>query len=210
MYELGDGIETGRVEAGSSILVVGPPMSGKRELAYDVLAHGAASGDGTIIVSNQDSAERVLEEYGHRVDVDETTLSIVDCVTKHQGQGTIRDTDRIRYASSPEDMTGIGIKFTELIEEFYTQRGIERNRVFFNSVTTLLMYSDLETVFRFLHVFTSRIENANALGLFILQESAHDDRVMGTFNQLFDGVIRTRKDGPPEARLPTIEPTADT
>ena len=210
MYELGDEVSPDRIVAGSNVLVVGPAMSGKRELAYDILGHGADTGAGTIVVSNQDSAERILQMYGPRIDRDDGTLGIIDCVTKHQGQGTISDSDRIRYASSPADMTGIGIKFTELIEEFYAERGIERNVVLFDSVTTLLMYSDLETVFRFLHVFTSRVGNADAMGLFLLQEDAHDERVMGTLNQLFDGVIRTNADEPPDVQVPTVEPPADT
>jgi len=61
-------------------------------------------------------------------------------------------------------MTGIGIKLSEYLQEFYETRGVTQNRVLLHSVSTLLMYSDLQTVFRFLHVFTGRIQSADALG----------------------------------------------
>jgi KaiC/GvpD/RAD55 family RecA-like ATPase len=123
-------------------------------------------------------------------------------VTKQQGHGTIADTDLVQYASSPEDMTGVGIKFSELLEGFYTERGYTRNRTLFVSVSTLLMYSDLQTVFRFLHVFASRVENAGALGLFVIQSEAHDARTMNTLSQLFDGVIEVDDDGDLTTNLP--------
>jgi hypothetical protein len=63
------------------------------------------------------------------------------------------------------------------------------------------MYSDLQTVFRFLHVFTGRVQSVDGLGLFAIDDSAHDERTMNTLKQLFDGIVRTREDGPPEIRI---------
>jgi len=51
------------------------------------------------------------------------------------------------------------------------------------------MYSDLQTVFRFLHVFTGRIQSADALGVYVIDSTAHDDQTMNTLKQLFDAVI---------------------
>jgi len=114
-------------------------------------------------------------------------------VTKHQGR-SVRDTDVVKYASSPEDMTGIGIKFSEFVEEFHRARDVDGVRVLVDSLSTLLMYSDVQTVFRFMHVFTSRIENADALGLHVIESTAHDDETMNTLKQLFDGIVSVEDD----------------
>ncbi|MFB6117677.1 RAD55 family ATPase [Halosegnis sp.] len=201
MYDLGGPLNGTEVAPGTNLLLSGPPLSGKIPLGYQLLEAGLADGEGGIVVSNRHSAERIRAERADLFEYD-APLGIVDCVTKHQGQGTIADTDLVQYASSPEDMTGIGIDFSELLKEFYTSRGVTRNRALFVSLTTLLMYSDLQTVFRFLHVFTSRIENADALGLFIVQEGAHDDQAMNTLSQLFDGAIETDEDGSVTTNLP--------
>jgi len=63
------------------------------------------------------------------------------------------------------------------------------------------MYSDLQTVFRFLHVFTGRIQSVDGLGLYVIDSSAHDDQTMNTLKQLFDGVVRLDEDGEREIRL---------
>lgn len=191
MYDLGADFGDATVDPGTNILISGPPLSGKRQLAVRALEYGAKQGEGSVIVTTRDNSERILNELKMFFDDPaDANLGIVDCVTKHQGQ-TIRDTDMIRYASSPVDMTGIGIKFSEFVEEFYRQRGIEKNRVMFDSLSTLLMYSDLQTVFRFMHVFTSRIENAGAIGIHIIESTAHDEETMNTLKQLFDGIVRT-------------------
>jgi KaiC/GvpD/RAD55 family RecA-like ATPase len=189
------------VEPGTNLLVTGPPLSGKRALALDALAEGTRRGDGAIVVTTKDGADRVLDEYGKRVDHADRPVAVVDCVTQQQGMGDVRDGDRVKYASSPVDMTGIGIKLSEFLQAFYQDRGIRRNRVMVHSLSTLLMYSDLQTVFRFLHVFTGRIQSVDGLGLFCIDSSAHDDQTLNTLKQLFDGLIETSEDGEPTLRI---------
>ncbi|MDQ2052786.1 recombinase RecA [Natronolimnohabitans sp. A-GB9] len=190
MYDLADVLPDADIDPGTNLLLAGPPLTGKRALAFDILASGADRGDGTIIVTTKDSADKVLEGFSDAVAPGTTPdIGIVDCVTKQRGIGSVDDDPRVKYASSPVDMTGIGIKLSEFLQEFYEDRGLTENRVLLHSVSTLLMYSDLQTVFRFLHVFTGRIQSADALGLYAIDSTAHDDQTMNTLKQLFDAVI---------------------
>jgi KaiC/GvpD/RAD55 family RecA-like ATPase len=200
MYELAPALDA-TVEPGTNVLVSGPPLTGKRALALDLLAQGTERGEGTIVVTTKDSAERVLDQYGERVDYETEPVAVVDCVTRQQGVGDVTETELVKYASSPVDMTGIGIKLSEVLQAFTTERGIERNRIMLHSLSTLLMYSNLQTVFRFLHVFTGRIQSVDALGLFAIDSTAHDEQTMNTLKQLFDGVITTTEDEPPTLRM---------
>jgi KaiC/GvpD/RAD55 family RecA-like ATPase len=201
MYALGPPLDV-EIEQGSNLLLSGPALTGKKGLAFDVLADGVRSGDGAIVVSNTDGAKRVFEAFEGRVDYTDRPVAVVDCVTRQQGMSETHDDAQVRYTSSPVDMTGVGIKFSELLEEFYERRSIARNRVFFDSLSTLLMYSDLQTVFRFLHVFTGRVQSVDGVGLYAIDSTAHDDKTMSTLKQLFDGIIETHEDGEPTANLP--------
>ncbi|QHS15842.1 RAD55 family ATPase [Halopenitus persicus] len=200
MYDLRPHFETA-VEPGTNLLLSGPALTGKRSLALDVLADGVEDGDSAIIVTTKDNGDRVLESLGERVDYADRPVAVVDCVTRQQGVGDARDDDRIKYTSSPVDMTGIGIKLSEFLEEFYGNRGIERNRIMVHSLSTLLMYAELQTVFRFLHVFTGRVQSVGGFGLFCIDSTAHDDQTMNTLKQLFDGIITTSEDAEPTIRL---------
>ena len=199
MYELTPQFDA-EVDPGTNILLTGPPLSGKRSVMMDVLAAGTDRDEGAIVVTTKDGAERVLRDYEKRTPYEGKPVAVVDCVTRQQG-GEIVESDRIKYASSPVDMTGIGIKLSEFLQAFYQNRGIERNRVMLHSLSTLLMYADLQTVFRFLHVFTGRIQSVDGLGVFAIDNNAHDDQTMNTLKQLFDGIVTTQEDGPPSVRL---------
>ncbi|WP_423997366.1 RAD55 family ATPase [Halorubrum trapanicum] len=199
MYELTPHFDA-EVDPGTNILFTGPPLSGKRSIMMDILAAGTDRDEGAIVVTTKDGADRVLRDYEKRTPYEGKPVAVVDCVTRQQG-GDTRESDRIKYASSPVDMTGIGIKLSEFLQAF-GDRGIERNRVMVHSLSTLLMYSDLQTVFRFLHVFTGRIQSVDGLGLYSIDSTAHDDQAMNTLKQLFDGIVTVPEDGEPEIRLP--------
>ena len=208
MYDLDDVLPDVEIEPGSNVLITGPPMTGKQQVAFEILAQGTRQGEGAIVVTTKDSSKKVLEQYTALVGADpDAPVGVVDCVTQQQGAGDTDDTDRIKYASSPVDMTGIGIKLSELLEDFYSQQSSRRNRVLLHSVSTLLMYSDLQTVFRFLHVFTGRIQSADALGLYVIDPSAHDDQTMNTLKQLVDGVVEVdEEDGERSLQTAGISP----
>ncbi|ELZ44555.1 hypothetical protein C463_08244 [Halorubrum californiense DSM 19288] len=199
MYELKPHFDA-EVEPGTNILLTGPPLSGKRSIMMDVLAAGTDRDEGAIVVTTKDGADRVLRDYEKRTPYEGKPVAVVDCVTQQQG-GETRESDRIKYASSPVDMTGIGIKLSEFLQAF-GDRGIKQNRVMVHSLSTLLMYSDLQTVFRFLHVFTGRVQSVDGLGLFSIDSTAHDDQAMNTLKQLFDGIVTVPEDGEPDIRLP--------
>jgi len=202
MYELGPELQNAFVDPGTNILVSGPPLSGARRLAFDVLAQGANSGEGSVIITTRDSSDRVLTDFRSLLnDPDESTVGVVDCVTQHQGRSPIED-EPVKYASSPVDMTGIGIKFSEFLEEFYTERALEQNRIALDSLSTLLTYSDPQTVFQFMHVLTSRIEDADAVGIHVVESTAHDDGDMNTLKQLFDGMVTVEDDETVSVQLP--------
>jgi len=189
MYDLADVVPDAEIDPGTNVLVAGPPLTGKRQIAFDILASGIDQGDGAIIVTTKDSANKVLNKFTDDVGASDAAIGVVDCVTKQRGIGTVDDDDRIKYASSPVDMTGIGIKLSEFLQEFYESRGRRQNRVLMYSISTLLMYSNLQTVFRFLHVFTGRIQSADAMGVYVIDSTAHDNQTMNTLKQLFDAVI---------------------
>jgi KaiC/GvpD/RAD55 family RecA-like ATPase len=207
MYNIGEPFPEMELNPGTNLLVAGPPMTGKRRLAFDVLAHG--NGDGAIIVTTKSTGEQVLSDYKSRLDGRDSTIGVVDCVSKQQGMSPQR-VEGVEFASSPVDMTGIGIKLSEFLQRFYDS-GVRSNRIAFDSLSTLLMYSNLQTVFRFLHVFTGRVQSAEALGLFVIDSSAHDAQTMSTLRQLFDGEMEVREaeGNGSEVRLKGVGPTTD-
>jgi hypothetical protein len=57
------------------------------------------------------------------------------------------------------------------------------------------MYVDLQTVFRFLHVFTSRVSSGGWFGVFTLDPEMHDAQAVSTVRAAFDAEARLTDDG---------------
>ena len=100
----------------------------------------------------------------------------------------------IKIASSPVDLTGIGVKISQFLEEFFMKKNTQKIQLHINSLSTILMYSNIQTVFRFLHVFTGRIKAAGALGIYVIESGMHDEQAIATLKQLFDGMIEIKSE----------------
>ena len=194
----------GGVDGGTNLLVTGSATTGRHEFVRRAVSTGIEKDEGIVYVTTNDPAEEVLGQYDGARD----RFAVVDCVSESQNVDT-EVSDTVRLAGSPSDMTGVGIEVSDILEELWENRGIERNRVCLDSVSTLLMYSDLETVFRFLHVFTGRVRSIEGFGLFVIDPGMHDDKDYSTLRQLFDATVEFDQDDGNRVRVSglTEEPT---
>lgn len=190
-----DDLPLSPVEPATNVMVAGDAMSGARELFVNMIAPD--DGEGVIVVSTSKGANDILESIETTAgdSFDRDRVGVVDAVSQQQGRTV--EGQNIRAVSSPRDLTGMGMELTTLYESFY-EGGVENVRTGLDSISTLLMYAELATVFRFLHVFTGRVSTADGLGVFVLDPSSHEDQTTQTLSQLFDGRIDVREgdDGP--------------
>lgn len=200
MYDVGDSLPVDELDAGSYLLA-GPAMSGKYELLLDLLEEGFAHAEGGLLVTTNKGATKIVADVESRITPLPDQFRIVDCVTEQQGTDDRYPEDRVEYVSSPADLTGIGIGVSEQLRRF-SAADVDQTRIAFYSLSTLLMYAELETVFRFLHVLSGRVESINGLGFFAVDPTTHESDTMNTLKQLFDGMIELREaDTGPEVRI---------
>jgi len=192
MYPVGDTLPVADLDPGTYLLA-GPAMSGKYDLLLSLVAEGIEAGDGGLFVTTNDDAGEVIEDVETRLGHLPDALRLVDCVSERQG-GAGLSPEKVEYVSSPADLTGIGIGVSEQLRRF-AESDVERTRVGFYSLSTLLMYAQLETAFRFLHVLTGRIDSIDGLGVFAIDPTTHEKSTVNTLKQLFDGMIELRDGG---------------
>jgi KaiC/GvpD/RAD55 family RecA-like ATPase len=190
MYTVGETIPVGELDAGT-FLLSGPAMSGKYQLLVDLVVEGFEHGDASLFVTTNEGAGYVVEDIQTGLGRHPEGLGLVDCASEPQGVGNEPPIDRVKYVSSPADLTGIGIGVSELMGSF-GDAGVDRVRIAFYSLSTLLMYAEVETVFRFMHVLSGRVESIDGLGFFAVDPTAHDESVINTLKQVFDGMIELR------------------
>jgi KaiC/GvpD/RAD55 family RecA-like ATPase len=165
-------------------------MSGKELILNFIMYHGATINENAVItVTTRESATHILEWFKeNKLNLPLDRIGIIDCVSKNLG-GAVKEDENIRIASTPVDLTGIGVKISYFLEIFITKKNIRKNQLHMNSISTILMYSNIQTVFRFLHVFTGRIRSIGGLGIYLIESGIHDEQAIATLKQLFDGII---------------------
>lgn len=196
------------VDPGTSLLIAGPAMTGTEELTLEILASGAREGDGAVSVSTSGTADQTIERIRELAPgADPARLAAIDCRGEGNTGGEETGDGAYRYhVGDPSDLTGMGIGITESFERL-DEYGVDRSRLALSSLSTMLTYTDQQTVFKFCHVVTSRIDTAGHLSAFTIDSSAHDQQTLQVVKQPFDGLIEVReRDGTREARVLGVEP----
>ena len=121
-------------------------------------------------------------EFGF-VRVGETTRSAAAA----GGRAAGRTLPLVAAVSDPTDLTGLGIRMSEYLEA-WAGNG-RRTVIWFDSVTTLLQFVDLDRAYRFLHVLSGRVKSVDGRGYYLLDPSAHDDRTIAVLQELADDSV---------------------
>ncbi len=189
--ELDNAIEG--IKMGSNIILIGPPMSPKKVILYNIMYQSTAIEKNAVItVTTNESGTQILDWFReNKLSLPLSRIGIIDCTTKSAG-GAAVETENIKMARSPVDLTGIGVRISQFFEDFQMKKNIQKIQLHINSLSTILMYSNIHTVFRFIHVFTGRVKAAGALGIFVMESGMHDQQAIATLKQLFDGVIEIK------------------
>lgn len=175
------------IEPGTNLLLSGPMHGGVRDLGARMV--GGEPGEGTIIVTTNQSARRLISGYERAgIDFGPDTLSIVDCTD----DAADIDAARVLPVSGPTDLTGIGIRFSDACKQFAAE-DIDRLRTGVFSLSTLLSFSELRTVSRFVHTLAGRVASTDGVGFYLIDPDMHDRQTVSTVAQFCDGRIELRE-----------------
>jgi hypothetical protein len=201
MYSYKSGIAqiddiSGGFDAGTNILILAPPMSQADKLAYALTK--PLTGEYAIVLSTNERASEVVDAF-KAAGADKRFIGVIDAITKSSTPSII-DTPRLMFVSSPTDLTGIGIKFSNMIETIFEGDFSEGEAGLFpppirfsvNSISTLLMYRRLEVLYQFLHVLTAKLKKIEGVGVYLLNSESFDDKTLSLIKQLMQCVIEVK------------------
>ncbi|MFA5332097.1 MAG: hypothetical protein WC342_06935 [Methanoregula sp.] len=186
----------GGFEAGTNVLLLAPALSLAEQFAYAMIR--PFPGEYSIILSTNERAAEVVDQF-KSVGTDKQVLGVIDAITK-SSTPSVTDTSRLMFVTNPTDLTGIGIKFSHMIETIFAGTFSEIDQGLFpppvrfcvNSVSTLLMYRKLEVLYQFLHVMTAKLKKVEGFGVYILNSEAFDDRTVSLLKQLMNVVVEIK------------------
>ena len=201
MYKYLTGIDLidqkGGVNPGTNILVLSPSFCGG-ELVASYLAK-PRNKEYMIVIATETQSEDLIDFFSeNRFDTD--YIGIIDAITRTSFT-TIEDTQKIKYVGSPSDLTGMDIKFSQLTEEIMKgdftsdpdQLFPTPIRYCILSLTSMLMFRKIDTIYQFLHVVTSKLRKIGSIGVFLLNSESFDQKSMAIVKQLMNIVIELRE-----------------
>lgn len=160
---------------GMSLLITGTSTETNQRL-LDAIA--PRDDERAVVITTNTGAETIVKELERR-GANREQIGIIDCTNADSDIDGVP----VRQLSSPGDLTGISLEFAKLFDD---TDGSVRARVGFASVSTSLMYTELRTMFRFLHVFTARIRSGDMFGVFSMDPTMHDEKAHNTIRAVFD------------------------
>ncbi|MCY4732498.1 hypothetical protein KY092_18315 [Natronomonas gomsonensis] len=180
----------------SNVLVLGPSVDESVDIGCKRLLT-AGEEEAVLVVSFMLSPKQWVEGWIERVgDLPEELVVVTtsDAFTQPgETEENLPDSVTVEYLSSPGDLTGIGMVVSKYLERWH--EADREMAVCFDSLTTLLQYGETHSIYRFLHLITTRISGADARAHFHLDPDTQDKQTVSTITSTFQAIARHTDSG---------------
>ena len=171
-------------------LILSKPLEGKREVLDFYIKNNIKEGKMILFVLTDKNPEQVKQEL-LRERIFFKNLYFVDSYSQQTGE-VHKDTENVKYIPGPLALNELSIAISEFSREFIRKK--LGYIIIFDSLSTLLIYSNAEAIARFLQILIAKIKNFNGNVLFTLEEGMHDQQTIITIEHLIDSIIEIRKE----------------
>jgi len=185
-----DALVGGGFLAGSSVILQGPPGNEKDEFALRFVAEGLRLGEAVIALVSSTSPEQFLESLTRSgADVpaalSENRLRIVDWYSR-QRENVAGVEERGPILRCSVDLTDVGIGVSRAIAGL-APRVARRGLV--EILSPSLRIHNSSQVYEFAQNVKAKLAHNKVTGLFLLERDMHEQEVVSTVCQPFDGVV---------------------
>jgi len=190
-----DQLLNGGLRPGALCLLVGPSMSGQGTLARGYFYQGLKEGGASMYVTTKNFSDDVialLEEKKWLLHPHLGRYVFIDAYSP-QSDPSLKDSEEVKYVASVADFARLTNAIVSSMSE-YLARGMDHQRVVFDSVDTILMYVSAQGVYRFLSYLRAKIKGFRASSIFLIEPELHEDRQVRTLYQLADVIIEVKPD----------------
>ncbi len=186
---IGDLVEFGQLTQISCILL-GPIGSGKTTYAEAFIIEGLRHGFPGVFVTT-DVSPRVIRNdmsrHGWAIEKYEEAGKMVFIDGYSERMGAPKSNSS-RSLLKIDDISELGIVLFEVLENLVVAR------IVIDSLTTLILHSNPETMPRSVQRLSGRITQASHSVMYTLEDGVHDDKTYATYSYLADAVMRFKVD----------------
>lgn len=176
-------------------LLFGPPGAAKYTLAYQFLAESLRNGGAGISVLSSMTEKEMKDKLGRlgiKVQPCEAKgrLKTIDWYS-HKSRAVVGMEEQGHTLITSKDIANLDIAFTRALEGLpFTPT----TRAVVEMITSALNIYELADVIEFVQRQKSRFRDRGIASIFIVEDGAHDERVVSTLKHMADGVISLSTD----------------
>jgi circadian clock protein KaiC len=174
----------GGFPAGSMILVVGAPGSGKSTLGKQFLFDSLAKQKPAVLVDTFEPLELVKETMAS-FEWDTALLDemvFFDCYSWRIGGANQR------YSASPKNLTDLNLVFSDLVKNEIEVNA--RARLVIDSFSDIIMHAGPDQAQKFLDSMKAKLAEKRVTSIVMLEAGLHDERVNAALEYITDGTIK--------------------
>jgi len=189
-----DDLLFGGLPFGSSLLLVGPPFSGKEVAILSFIADGLKRGIPTILVTTSKTPNDLVKDFAPILPtfLETEDLGLVRWIDATAGEGlqkkTIRPRKNIIRADGPDDFPGI----IEAIEKFTEDVRKGKHPYFklgYLSLSTSISHAAEMEGTKFIQAMVGNIRELGSSGMFALEKGMHSEQQIESIQHLMDGAL---------------------
>lgn len=134
-----------------------------------------------VIVSTNVPSAIQLEQFENE-GINTGNIFFIDMVTAYAAGKKQKNTDQVHYIDRPGDLTKAGI----IVGNYISEKHGEKVAFLFDTINTMLIYSNQLSVSRFIHFIINKIRLAGIRGFFVMVEKSIDNNLVADFEMLAD------------------------
>ena len=149
-----------------------------------LIKHIIDTGFSAVIISLNQPAKILLKQY-QKDGIDESRIYIVDAVSKFAG-GACEPHPHVRYVPNPSNLTELGIGVIDILKKVPEK---EPKCVVFDSISTLLIYSNSGSTSKFIHFIANKLKLEDVSAIFLCMEKGVDPGILSNLSVFVDKVL---------------------
>jgi KaiC/GvpD/RAD55 family RecA-like ATPase len=191
-----DEIAGGGFPPGTCILLMVPPLIDVHLFCLEYIYKGISKGEPGLVITMDYSPEdlkiRALQ-YGWVLvrGEQQNILRWVDGYSMN-ARKDVESTDIIKRIGGSVALPDLTIGMSQAQQAFYPIKNYYR--FIFDSLSTLFIYNDPNTIYRFLRTIIPKLRASGGIGFFLLGTGMHDPQIEMTLRYMMDGTIEVNND----------------
>lgn len=170
---------------GTNILLIGCPGVGKTMFCENLLCECLSNGTKTLYITTDrapNDANNQIKKNGIDPTVEDRDLVFVDGYSWLVGEFTER-----YCVENLSNLSDLSVKISSASSTIG-----ENAFVIFDSISTLLTYNSENDVERFLEVNMARMKHRNNIGLWVIEEGMHSEKLYNALRHMSDSTLEMR------------------